>query len=72
MPVAPKPVHEVWVDPGWPNEQRPYRGDDPEAAALTYAASVQRFVGASKDHYEILWTIDGVVHQAERGGRITA
>lgn len=55
--------HEVWVDPGWPSERRVYRGDDPNAAALSYA----QVVANPSRRYEVVWTVDGRTHQREAG-----
>lgn len=61
-PGNPK-VHEVWANPGMPDEQRVYRGDDPTTAALSYAAATQTF---TKKSDEVVWTIDGYAHQHQR------
>lgn len=66
-PRVVQPAHEVWVNPGWPDEQRVYTGTDPDAAALSYAAAVTRLAGAP-GRIEIIWTVDGRPHQHERRG----
>lgn len=61
-PPAPK-VHEVWANPGMPDEQQVYRGNDPHAAALCYSAAVQTYATKAD---EVIWTIDGYAHQHQR------
>lgn len=56
--------HEVWFNPGWDDQQRVYRGDDPVAAAHAYAQAVLRI---TKDPDQVVWTVDGLTHQQLRG-----
>lgn len=63
-------VHEVWFNPGWDNEQRAYRGDDPRGAATAFSATVNR-LGNPGAPDEVVWTIDGHTHQVWRDGRVT-
>lgn len=53
-------VHEVWFAPGWPEQKRCYRGPDEQTAALSFATAGHSM---SKDHHEVVWTVDGVTHQ---------
>lgn len=56
-------IHEVWANPGFPDEQQVYRGPDPQTAAISYANAVQVFYKATD---EVIWTIDGRAHQHQR------
>lgn len=58
-----KHVHEVWWNPGWDDEERSYKGDDPTTAALSFAACAQRITNP-KD--SVVWTVDGATHEVSR------
>lgn len=61
-PLVNPTVHEVWVNPGWPDEQRVYKGDDANAAARGYAAADQTLAPGQY----LIWTVDGRKHMDDR------
>lgn len=56
--------HEVWLNPGWPDQQRCYKGDDATAAAMSFALACDR-IREPRD--QAIWTVDGDVHQQKKG-----